>query len=76
MAISINDLEQAINFWRTRSPSDPQELRLCAEAAALAEPYALMILQGERTLALDALSARARAAFDAWRASDNAGSGG
>jgi hypothetical protein len=33
--ISIHDLEAAINFWRARSPSSGDELKLCEEASAL-----------------------------------------
>lgn len=41
--ITLAELESAINFWRQRSsPSMGEELRLCAEASALATPYALM----------------------------------
>lgn len=43
--ISIHDLEAAINFWRARSPSSGDELKLCEEASALSKPYALLIVQ-------------------------------
>jgi len=65
--IAITQLEAAINFWRERHPATGEESRLCAEAAALAAPYALMIIDGVRSIAMDALSAEARAAFAAWR---------
>jgi hypothetical protein len=39
--ISIQELEAAINYWRSQSPAKGEELRLCPEAAALAKPYAL-----------------------------------
>lgn len=63
----MTELEAAINFWRERHPATGEESRLCAEAAALAAPYALMIIEGVRSIALDTLAADARAAFTAWR---------
>lgn len=67
--LTINDLETAINFWRSRSPAVGEELRLCAEAAALAKPYALMIVQGATTITTDQLGEKA---FAAWQAYLNA----
>lgn len=72
MAIAINELEQAINFWRARSPSVGEERRLCAQAAALAEPYALMIHRRQLSIDLDTLPAAARHAFEEWRAATRA----
>jgi len=42
--LTLTELESAINFWRQRSPSVGEELRLCSEASSLATPYALMII--------------------------------
>jgi hypothetical protein len=53
--ISIQDLEAAINYWRSQSPAIGEELRLCPEAAALAKPYALMIVQGAQRIPMDVL---------------------
>jgi hypothetical protein len=61
--ITINELEAAINFWRTRSPSSGDELSLCKEASALSKPYALMIVQRQATLSPEGLDGAAR---DAW----------
>ncbi|VDK99930.1 hypothetical protein FR5810_00831 [Bordetella pertussis] len=36
--ITLPELEQAINYWRHRAPSQGDESRLCAQAAALATP--------------------------------------
>jgi len=66
--LTITDLEAAINFWRARSPAEGEELRLCAEASALAKPYALMIVQGATRIAPEQLGDKARAAYEAWRA--------
>jgi hypothetical protein len=66
--IPIMQLEQAINYWRARSPATGEESRLCPEAAALATPYALMILHGRRHIAGAELEPKARAAYDGWLA--------
>ena len=66
--LTITDLEAAINFWRARSPAEGEELRLCAEASAMAKPYALMIVQGATRIAPEQLGDKARAAYEAWRA--------
>ena len=60
--ITIQELEAAINYWRSQSPAEGEELRLCPEAAALAKPYALMIIQGAQRLPLDVLSELGRTA--------------
>ena len=44
VSAETSQLEQAINYWRNLSPSVGDESRLCPEAAALATPYALMII--------------------------------
>jgi hypothetical protein len=64
--ISIHELEAAINFWRTRSPSSGDELVLCKEASALSKPYALMIVQRQNTLSPDRLDGTARQAWDSY----------
>ncbi len=62
--ISIHELEAAINFWRARSPSSGDELRLCEEASALSKPYALLIVQRRDALELEALDPIARRAWE------------
>ena len=61
--ISIQDLEAAINYWRSQSPAVGEELHLCPEAAALAKPYALMIVQGAQRASMDVLDEAARLAI-------------
>jgi len=61
--ISIQELEAAINYWRSQSPAEGEELRLCPEASALAKPYALMIVQGAQRVPADVLDELARAAI-------------
>jgi len=61
--VTIQELEAAINHWRARSPAEGEELRLCVEAAALAKPYALMIVQGAQRIPVDVLDPAAQAAI-------------
>jgi len=63
---TLADLEAAINYWRRRSPSTGDELALCPQAAALAEPYALMIFHAKADIDARQLPAPARAALDVW----------
>ena len=64
---SIQELEAAINYWRSQSPAKGEELRLCPEAAALAKPYALMIVQGSQIMPLDVLDEVSRVAILQYR---------
>lgn len=64
----LTELEAAINYWRNLSPSQGEELALCPQAAALAEPYALMIYESRTEIAADALPAKARQALEEWEA--------
>lgn len=67
--VSIQELEAAINYWRSQSPAKGEELVLSKEAAALAKPYALMIIQGAQRIPLDILDEsckEALAKFVAW----------
>lgn len=70
--IPVTELEQAINYWRNRLPSQGDESRLCAEAAALATPYALMIMGRRREISAAELGPAALAAYQAWRAAHGA----
>lgn len=70
--IPVTELEQAINYWRNRLPSQGDESRLCAEAAALATPYALMIISQRREISLTELSPLALEAYRGWRAAHGA----
>ena len=65
---SLTELEAAINYWRNVSPSVGEEQALCAEAAALAEPYALMIFESRTQVQVDTLAAKALQALTAWEA--------
>ncbi|MFZ4379700.1 MAG: DUF3717 domain-containing protein [Polynucleobacter sp.] len=61
--VTIQELEAAINYWRSQSPAEGEELRLCPEAAALAKPYALLIIQGAQRVPMDVLDGAARIAI-------------
>ena len=61
--VSIQDLEAAINYWRSQSPAVGEELHLSPEAAALAKPYALMIIQGAQRVPMDVLDEAAMSAI-------------
>lgn len=63
MFVTIQELEAAINYWRNQSPSSGDALQLCAEASALAKPYAMMIVQGSARVPLDVLDESARSAL-------------
>lgn len=65
---SLPELEAAINYWRNLSPSRGEELALCQEAAALAEPYALLIFNSQTEIAAEALSPLALQALNDWEA--------
>jgi hypothetical protein len=67
-SISLSDLESAINYWRAKNPSVGEECRLCAEASALATPYALLILGRQQTVVVESLSEKAQGALVAWQA--------
>lgn len=64
--ITLPELEAAINFWRQRSPSVGEELRLCAQASSLATPYALMIIERRAQMAIAEMSDKAQAALQEW----------
>ncbi|MBN9478505.1 MAG: hypothetical protein ABS43_23950 [Bordetella sp. SCN 67-23] len=67
MDITLTELEDAINFWRARKPSTSEACVLCVEAAALAEPYAAMIMNHQSARDEAAMPEAARAALSAWR---------
>lgn len=64
--INLTEIESAINFWRLKHPSVGEEMRLCAQASALANHYALMIVSHQTSIPLDAIDADARVAFETW----------
>lgn len=65
--LHINDIENAINWWRERSPS-PDGITACAEVRALAEVYALMVYYHVNECDEDTMPARAKQAWLEWYA--------
>ena len=63
MFVSIQEVEAAINYWRAQSPAVGDAHQLCPQAAALAKPYAMMIVQGAQRIPLDVLDEPARLAL-------------
>jgi hypothetical protein len=64
--ITLPEIESAINFWRQRSPSIGEELRLCQQASSLATPYALMIIERKSQIEISTMSEKAQAALRDW----------
>lgn len=69
--IGITELEDAINYWRTQSPSSGDTLQLCSEVNALSKPYALLIIQGAQRLPIDSLDEKALAAWRTFKSAAN-----
>jgi hypothetical protein len=67
MDITLPELEQAINYWRSLRPSSGEERALSPEVNALATVYALMIYNKARSLALSDLDQNARQLLEEWR---------
>jgi predicted Fe-S protein YdhL (DUF1289 family) len=64
-AVHIADVEAAINWWRAKSPANGAAA-LTQQVNALASAYGAMIATRTDTLAEEALSLEAIAAFEAW----------
>lgn len=65
-AVSIAEIEVAINVWRNRSPArtGPDELLvLCAEARVLADVYGVMIVSRATSVPRSSLTAKQAAAL-------------
>lgn len=67
MDLTLAELEQAINYWRTQRPSTGEERALSAEVNALANIYALMIFQQIKFVPSSSLDAGVLALIDSWR---------
>lgn len=66
--IHITDIENAINWWRERSPSI-DGIAACAEVRALAEVYGLMVYYRQHETDEHALPEAAAGAWQRWYAS-------
>ena len=55
MEMTLNELEQAINYWRLQRPAQGEECTLSPEVNLLAGIYALMIFHRQTAQPRDAL---------------------
>lgn len=67
MEITLPELEQAINYWRSLRPSTGEEHALSPEVNTLATVYAMMIFNHVKSLPLEALDQPAQQLLEAWR---------
>lgn len=67
MDITLTDLEEAINYWRTVRPSQGEERALSREVNALATVYALMIFNHAKIVPFDTLDDTAKQLLISWR---------
>lgn len=65
--ISLTELEEAINYWRVQRPATGEECALSPEVNALADVYAVMIIEHLHSIAVDAVGKETRQLLDAWR---------
>jgi hypothetical protein len=70
MELSLQELEAAINYWRTQRPARGNEYALSAEVSVLARVYALMIFHHAPSLTLEQLDSSARQLLQTWRDTD------
>lgn len=73
MQLTLTDLEQAINHWRSLKPSFGEERALSAEVNRLADVYALMIWERRPSVPMSELKPEVVQLIEAWRASTGAG---
>lgn len=66
-SISLTELEEAINYWRIQRPATGEECALSPEVNALADVYAVMIIEHLHAIDAAAIDTRQRQLFDAWR---------
>lgn len=67
MNISLPELEQAINYWRLQRPAVGEECALSPEVNALANVYAMMIIDHSSSVALASMDSVAQQLIGAWR---------
>ncbi len=66
MELTLNQLEQAINYWRARQPSTGEERALSPQVNALANVYAMMIFNQLRGVPLAQLDAFCQQLLAEW----------
>ena len=67
MEITLPELEEAINYWRTLRPSRGEERALSPEVNSLASVYAMMIFSHEKAISIGKLDHACRQLIDHWR---------
>lgn len=67
MDITLNELEEAINYWRSLRPSQGEERALSPEVNTLATVYATMIYTHQRVMPVGNLNASSRQLIEGWR---------
>jgi hypothetical protein len=65
--ISLTDLESAINYWRIQRPATGEECALSPEVNALADVYAIMIIDHLHAIAIETMPPQSRQLFEQWR---------
>jgi hypothetical protein len=68
MEITLTELEDAINYWRTLRPSLGEERALSPEVNALATVYAMMIFTHAKAIPADTLNDTCQQLIALWRA--------
>ena len=67
MDITLNELEQAINYWRIVKPSTGEERALSTEVNALANVYASMIFNRLKSTPIEAMKEQCQQLIATWR---------
>jgi hypothetical protein len=67
MDITLPELEQAINYWRSLRPSVGEERALSPEVDTLATIYAMMIFNQTKVVSLDMIGQAAQQLLESWR---------
>jgi len=67
MQITLPELEEAINYWRTLRPSIGAERALSPEVNSLASVYAMMIFDHREAKPLEELNSTCRQLIEHWR---------
>ena len=67
MDITLPELEQAINYWRSLRPSMGEERALSPEVNTFATIYAMMIFNQTKVVSLDMIGQAAQQLLESWR---------
>jgi hypothetical protein len=67
MQITLAELEQAINYWRSRRPSSGEERVLSPEVDTLATVYAMMIFHQVKEVPIETIDPWPQQLIEAWR---------